>query len=72
VANVELQLNTDFIEKAKHRVSKSARPDYVRFAKIPLSFKGEISIPELKQDYKRSLQQNGIFLYEQPVIKSRT
>jgi acyl-CoA synthetase (AMP-forming)/AMP-acid ligase II len=63
-ADRQPQLEADFIEKARERVSKGARPDYVCFAKIPLSFKGEIRIPELKQDFKQLLKQKGLALHE--------
>ena len=59
-AHMELQLKADFIEKASKRVSKGARPDYVRFAKIPLSFKGLVLASELKQDFKKSLENKGV------------
>ncbi len=58
------QLEADFLERAHKRVPKGARPDYVRFAKIPLSFKGETRFPELKQDFKKSLKHKGFVIYE--------
>jgi acyl-CoA synthetase (AMP-forming)/AMP-acid ligase II len=60
VAHMESQLKADFIEKASKRVSKGARPDYIRFAKIPLSFKGLVLASELKQDFKKSLENKGV------------
>jgi len=60
VAHMESQLAADFIEKASKRVSKGARPDYVRFAKIPLSFKGLVLASELKQDFKKSLENKSV------------
>jgi len=60
VADVEPQLETNFIEKACKRVSKGARPDYIRLAKIPLNFKGAVLVPELKQDFEKSLEHKGI------------
>ncbi len=51
VANIEPQLKANFIETASRKVSKGARPDHIRFAQIPLSFKGEILYPQLKQDF---------------------
>ena len=59
VANMKPQLEANFIEKASKRVSKGARPDYIRFAKIPLSFKGAVLISELKQDFKESIEHKG-------------
>ncbi len=55
VANIEPQLKANFRGKAIKKVSKGARPDYVRFAKIPLGFKGNILNPQLRQDFKESL-----------------
>ncbi len=50
-AYIEPQLNKDFIEKAAEVVSKGARPDYVRFGRIPRNFKGEILYGQLEQDF---------------------
>ncbi|MFC2051594.1 AMP-binding protein [Chloroflexota bacterium] len=52
---VESQLKASFIEKAAKMISKGARPDYVRFGRIPRSFKGGILYPQLKQDFLDSL-----------------
>jgi len=60
VAHMESQLEANFVEKAGKRVSKGARPDYIRFAKIPLSFKGTVLASELKQDFKKSLENKGV------------
>ena len=64
VADMEPQLEANFLDEARKRVSKGARPDFIRFAKIPLSFKGEILVPELKQDFKKSLRHKGLVLHE--------
>ncbi|MFC2007336.1 AMP-binding protein [Chloroflexota bacterium] len=56
VAGIEPQLRAKFIETASGRVSKGARPDHVRFAQIPLSFKGDILYSRLKQDFLDSLK----------------
>lgn len=64
VADMEPQLEANFLDEARKRVSKGARPDYIRFARIPLSFKGEILVPELKQDFKKSLRHKGLVLHE--------
>lgn len=53
--NAELELKADFIRKASDVVSKGARPDYLRFGRIPRTFKGAILYPQLKQDYVRWL-----------------
>ena len=60
VADMQPQLEANFVEKAYKRVSKGARPDYIRFAKIPLNFKGAVLVPELKRDFKESLEHKGI------------
>jgi acyl-CoA synthetase (AMP-forming)/AMP-acid ligase II len=44
-----------FIEEARKRVSKGARPDYLRFAGIPKNFKGAVLVPELKESYEAYL-----------------
>jgi len=51
VANVKPQLRASFIKTASRKVTKGARPDYLRFARIPLSFKGAILYPQLKRDF---------------------
>lgn len=58
VAAIEPQLRAQFRERACKKVSKGARPDHVRFAQIPLSFKGDILYPQLKQDFLDSLGRN--------------
>jgi len=55
-ADVEAQLKADFIEKAAEKVSKGARPDYLRIATIPRNFKGGVLYPRLKQDFGDSLK----------------
>ncbi len=60
VGHMESELEANFIELASRRVSKGARPDYVRFAGIPVNFKGTVLYSELKKDFKKSLAQKGI------------
>lgn len=55
IAQREEELKSTFIEKASGKVSKGSSPDYVRIARIPLSFKGAILIPQLKQDFEKYL-----------------
>ena len=64
VADMKPQLEASFLEKARNRVAKYARPDYIRFARIPVSFKGAVLFPELKQDFKKSLEHRGSALKE--------
>jgi acyl-CoA synthetase (AMP-forming)/AMP-acid ligase II len=56
VANVEPQLRANFMETASRRATKGARPDHLRFAQIPLNFKGAILYPQLKQDFSNWLK----------------
>ncbi|MFQ5996551.1 MAG: class I adenylate-forming enzyme family protein [Dehalococcoidales bacterium] len=63
IAHMQSELEANFVELASKRVSKGARPDYIRFAKIPLSFKGTVLYAELKQDFKKSLAQKGVVGY---------
>jgi len=52
-AGEDLQAN--FLEAARASVSKAARPDRVRFAKIPRSFKEVVLYPQLRQEFLDSL-----------------
>jgi len=63
VDRIESELEANFVKQASKRVSKGARPDYIRFAKIPVSFKGTVLYTELKQDFKKSLEQKGVVGY---------
>ena len=56
VEDIEPQLKTYFIETASRKVSKGARPDYIRFVPIPLNFKGTVLYPQLKQDFRDYLK----------------
>ena len=56
-ACMEEELRATFIEKASGKVSKGSFPDYVRFAPIPLSFKGAVLIPRLKQEVEEYLKE---------------
>ena len=51
VGEIRQQLELKFIQDAKGMVSKGARPDYLRFAKIPRNFKGAIIYPQLKKEF---------------------
>ena len=44
------QIEHTFLSDAKGSVSKGARPDRLRFARIPRNFKGAILVPQLKQE----------------------
>jgi len=56
-ACMEEELRATFIKKASEKVSKGSRPDYVRFAPIPLSFKGAVLIPRLRRDFENYLKE---------------
>ena len=58
------ELEANFKNRARQRVTKGFRPDFVRFAKIPTSFKGLPLIPELRQDYIKSLEADGLTVYK--------
>ena len=54
-AQREAELKARFIDVSVKRVSKGSRPDYVRFARIPVSFKGATLMPQLKRDFEEFL-----------------
>ena len=58
-AHMQSTLEEQFIARASRRVSKGSRPDYVRFAKIPVSFKGAVLFPQLKQEFYETLKPKG-------------
>jgi acyl-CoA synthetase (AMP-forming)/AMP-acid ligase II len=58
------ELEADFKNRARAKVPKGFRPDFVRFAKIPTSFKGLPLMPELRQDYIKSLEAEGLTVYK--------
>ncbi|MBL7126800.1 MAG: hypothetical protein ISS58_06305, partial [Dehalococcoidales bacterium] len=63
IAGKQRQLEAEFLDRARQRVPKGFRPDYVRFAKIPTNFKGLVLISELRADYKKSLETQGLAIY---------
>lgn len=56
-ANRQL-LESNFLKDARKSVSKGAKPDRLRFAKIPRNFKGAILYPQLKRDFLDFLRDN--------------
>jgi acyl-CoA synthetase (AMP-forming)/AMP-acid ligase II len=50
------ELEKSFLERASATVNKGCRPDYLRLAPIPRSFKGAVLYPQLKRDYLDSLK----------------
>lgn len=61
-AHREEELRADFIKKAFGKVSRGSRPDYIRFAPIPLSFKGAVLMSGLKQEFIEHLKEQGKML----------
>ncbi len=57
-SGIRIELESAFIDKAHHSVSKGARPDHVRFAPIPRNFKGAILYLQLKQDFRDWIEDN--------------
>ena len=53
------RLESSLLAEARKSVSKGAKPDYLRFAKIPRNFKGAILYPQLKQDFLDFLRDSG-------------
>ncbi|MCF7935335.1 MAG: AMP-binding protein, partial [Synergistales bacterium] len=45
----EAELRRSFIEEARRKVSRGARPDRLRFGAVPRNFKGAVRIRELKE-----------------------
>lgn len=56
VANIEPELKEHFIEKALKKVSKGARPSQLRFARIPVNFKGATLYSQLKREFWNSVK----------------
>jgi len=52
------QLESHFLKGARKSVSKGAKPDRLRFAKIPRNFKGAILYPQLRRDFLDFLRDN--------------
>jgi fatty-acyl-CoA synthase len=53
--SLEPLLQEDF-RKAAMKLPKGYRPDYVRFADIPTSFKGAVLVPKLKEEFEKDLK----------------
>jgi acyl-CoA synthetase (AMP-forming)/AMP-acid ligase II len=62
-ADGEKELEANFAAKARERVRKGFRPDYVRFAAIPTNFKGLFLYPELRAEYRKWLEAKGLTIY---------
>ena len=55
----QAELEAGFKTRAREKVAKGYRPDFVRFARVPLNFKGAVLYPQLKQDYREWLKSQG-------------
>jgi acyl-CoA synthetase (AMP-forming)/AMP-acid ligase II len=55
LTGIEAKLRDGFIEKAAGKVPKWARPQHLRLSPIPLTFKGAVHYPRLRQDFLDSL-----------------
>ena len=55
-AKIRKAIEKSFIRKARHMVSKGAKPDYLRLAKIPKNFKGAVSVPGLEEAFKSDME----------------
>ena len=56
---IKLERKADpFLQAAAKKVTKGARPDYVRFGKIPRNFKGAVLMKELTTDYLKWLEKH--------------
>ncbi len=51
VREMETVLRDRFLAEARTEVSKGARPDFLRFAAVPRSFKGAVLYPQLKEEF---------------------
>lgn len=59
VTDRQAELEVEFKKRAREKVAKGYRPDFVRFARVPLSFKGAVLYPRLKEDYREWLKAQG-------------
>jgi len=55
-ASFASRLEKEFLDLACRRVPHGERPDYLRLAPIPLSFKGTILLPQLKAEFEEALR----------------
>lgn len=55
-ASLEPVLKNNFRTTAQ-KLPKGYRPDYVRFADIPTSFKGAVLVPRLKEEFEKDLNE---------------
>jgi acyl-CoA synthetase (AMP-forming)/AMP-acid ligase II len=56
-ASLAPALSENFLDRATRKVPKGCRPDYVRFADIPVNFKGAVLVPRLKEEFARDLKE---------------
>ena len=58
------QLESSFLKDARKSVSKGAKPDRLRFVKIPRNFKGAVLYPQLKRDFLRDNEKQSLAVPE--------
>jgi len=51
--SMEQEIGQSFVSEAREQVSKGARPDRLRFAPVPVNFKGAILLGELKKAWEK-------------------
>lgn len=56
-ADIESTLRASFIEQASRTAPKWAKPERLRLARIPVTFKGTVLYPQLKQEFLDSLKE---------------
>jgi acyl-CoA synthetase (AMP-forming)/AMP-acid ligase II len=64
VSHKRQELEAGFKDKAREKVPKGFRPEFVRFAEIPVNFKGLVLIPELRRDFRESLESEGLIVHK--------
>lgn len=59
---IKKEIKSKFLEKAKEskEIQKGFKPDFVRFAKIPRTFKGSVDFKKLKEEFLIHLKQNEV------------
>jgi len=58
------RLESSFLKDARKSVSKGAKPDSLRFAKIPRNFKGAVLYPQLKWGFLRDNEKQSLAVPE--------
>jgi acyl-CoA synthetase (AMP-forming)/AMP-acid ligase II len=64
--HMEEVLRKIFIDTATKKLPKGYHPDRVRFAKIPVNFKGVVLYEQLKQEYEKNTISQKVYLKNDP------